>query len=452
MSWLLFVFLLFAFLLVGLALLGRVVSLPYTSGVRKASDTLWFLMGFPVFYLAGELDRVLEKKGVYLLAFPRNAEEILNDKQRFFRFLRKQRVVPASSVLSDVSVVSSLEAEPLKNRQCSKLCVCYSDKGTETKLKMFIKFPRERLGKASTQIAANMFSAPREEIFYLHLRNHVTWPSPKPFFSAHSRFFNRLSIATELIEDATVTPDWQGGSLEQMTQVLTEVGATHAKYWRKQPHNKCAELGGYLPPDDPISNFRACAVIKDNPKFVHIWNALDKYYANPNNVITTLSHGDCRVGNMMFSYDSDADFPQSPSGVVFSDFEAVCFLPFFWDFTYCTVICQDADVRRSTHEELLKSYTDVLKKNGVPSKDCTREIIDKEYELMLILLVLYSVMLDVMGLVGDVQGNSENDMDVWGRRIVDACEEASWEHAALALGLSPETIKVDIASITNGFV
>ena len=122
-----------------------------------------------------------------------------------------------------------------------------------------------------------------------------------------------------------------------MTALLRTMAAMHAKFWRTNMP---------APNADPLGrNAKACTVQLVHrrgaewlesmdlfvarhkaPWFAPLWNALRDWHRDYANM--TVSHGDCRPGNMLFDPRSRTDAPEACAPLMFADWEAVNFTPY----------------------------------------------------------------------------------------------------------------------------
>ncbi len=349
------------------------------------------------------------------LGFPRDAREIYNNPQRFFRLLQGASAgrVPAHAVFVALVPGGTLTAEPDKNTSIAKMILTFTVGGgrNPVSLHLFVKFQTSRGTPSWVKALFSAYSScHNEREFYASgLYAQVPMATPTPIASWFSRPFHRVLTVLELIPEGTtmIVPDHQGATIPQMTDLLCHAARMHARFWRQHEGPRSSVLAAtagaasaWDRSKDPtghivarhglewVSSIDLFAASHKEVWFAPVWTALKAHYAAYPKM--TLSHGDCRPGNMLFHPRSKTE---SGHDIIFSDWEAVSYTPHMWDVAYATCIGLHVDTRRKNQTVLVDAYLAELQKHGVPASELTRDDVEVDLALMTLLLFFYSWLL-----------------------------------------------------------
>jgi hypothetical protein len=343
-----------------------------------------------------------------------------------------------------LTFLGGMEAEPDKSATATKLRLVYQWAGptgnaspTQRTVDLFIKASGERKVSLFTKaITAAFTPEPHETAFHARVtQGRLVVPvTVAPTLAAYSsRLFLRNLLVQELVGPHFQTvADWRGASAKQLGDLVSAAARMHARYWRLPGDSHGRELS-FLYEDAGLQWLGLVDLVLNAKTPAHImetWRGLKKYFATEKRL--TMSHGDCRPGNMLFRVARNPEgvaFPDASVDVVFTDWEAACISPFMWDFTYATLLGQEAAERRSNHAALLSKYRASLVAAGVPAEDCPVELCEQHRRLLVFVVGYFGIALNALGGIGVVQGNTNQDMVAWRRRVIEACREAL-EHVA----------------------
>ena len=329
---------------------------------------------FFFFLVAIPLEERLSKRGwCWRHRFPRSPAELQAAPRRFFDLLRDSQLrvegvpefLPRGCRLADACLLDAQTTEPDKNAVSVGLRVKYHASAEEEEevqpgagtlssrhADVFVKFQCGRGLKLWLQALRSAMNPglQREVLFYQHLAHRVPQRVARPFYAGAVHWCNRICLVLEHLGDATVVPDWAGGSEAQLRAVAVNVAAMHAKWWGRTADDPAT---CWIPARSGLeyAKFVTGFLSKEPPRLQELWAALQQYFAQRP---VTLIHGDCRLGNMMFPTSpapAAADPGSSTSArvavgkgsggsearaaetddIIFSDWEAVNVGPALWD-------------------------------------------------------------------------------------------------------------------------
>ena len=430
------------------------------------------------------------------VSFPRDSDELVRSPESFFAFIQSlcvkianrrsqssQRVLNPSlgGVLRDMRTNEPLEHEPDKNRDVVlvELDVEHQHgddtaevkgpkKTTTSSVRLFVKFSCGRNFPLVLQgfRAACEWGLQRELDFYEGIAPCGILPCPTSVALSGNFATNRLCLVLDYVE-GVVTPDFRGATLEQAISVLVTVARMHGAFWGMNVSGAGADThigalaavaagklicGDSHQPEMELADGIVACLDKINarlgleyfsfirpmldkstepPEFLQLWDAIDLWITS-NAITTTLVHGDCRLGNMIFVKESK---------VLFSDFEAINIAPFLWDFVYFTILCQSPTDRQNRHSKLLASYLEALDKQiffveklRKPSVSVDREAnCELLYKILTLVLFFYAYTVERSGAWVD-NGNTDEDHRHWKVRVDAAIQELNVEEICNALG------------------
>lgn len=231
-------------------LLYAVVTLALTCCVSRKLRTvpLFFIFAF---LIAAE-DALHRRACLPSLRFPRSPAEVRDAPRRFFALLRDKPLVadglppllPPGCRFAIALDLGEQTTEPAKNDTAMSLRYRFHASAEEEEelpggetlkardVDVFVKFQCGRGLKLWLQ-ALRSAMAPglaREVMFYQKLAHVVPQRVARPFFADAIHWCNRICIVLEHLGDATVVPDWSGGSEAQLKLVAVNVAAMHAKW------------------------------------------------------------------------------------------------------------------------------------------------------------------------------------------------------------------------------
>jgi len=353
----------------------------------------------------------------------------------------------------------------------------------ERTIQLFVKFSCGRNFPMALQgiRCATEWGLQRELDFYTSIgRLQHILPCPTSVALNGSFSANRLCMVTDFVK-GVVTPDYIGANAYQAKSVVATVANMHGTFWCMNLEQSAtsqqvmgnANAAVYQQTDQNVDNsqqqwisneivsfldkinarngleyfsfIRPLLDKKEEPtEFLQIWNCLEQWFLT-SNTTTTVVHGDCRLGNMMFVDDSKNSQGDSPNAIqtgkiLFTDFEAVNVAPYLWDFVYFTVLCQTPKDRRDRHTSLMNNYLTSLRtttaltkmnrtRHGglpisnemMPPKTVTKEI-NELYDILSLVLFFYSYTVERSGMWAG-NGNSMEDLKFWTERLDERIQE-----------------------------
>ena len=392
-----------------------------------------------------------------------------------------------------------LEHEPDKNVDTCLLDVTCIQNEQEHVVQLFVKFSCGRNFPMFLQgvRCATEWGLQRELDFFKSIgRLQHVLPCPTSVALGGNFAANRLCLALDYVH-GIVTPDHTGANAYQALSVVKTVANMHGSFWgmnveqqatatqvlgnaravthgsdnstTKQTKTRTRPRQTRQDDSDWISNeivsfldkmnarcgleyfsfIRPCLDKKEEPiEFVKLWDGIEQWFA-AQNITTTVVHGDCRLGNMMFvpKDDDDGDEkkkqdPTTAGQILFTDFEAVNVAPYLWDVVYFTVLCQTPEARRERHALLLQEYLDSLHRTiestmqhravfgglvvndaqQMPPTTTTSVELNRLYDVLSLVLFFYSYTVERSGMWAG-NGNSMADLKNWTRRVDERIQE-----------------------------
>ncbi|MEW5736450.1 MAG: phosphotransferase [Thermodesulfobacteriota bacterium] len=380
------------------------------------------------------LDRYLFRSGNPFLGIPRYIPELFTPPDRIFRLLREQNCIPPEARFVSIEHCGGADTEPDKN--VARLEIVYSlPMSRQEKMQVFVKLPtaREWPAIAKAMITA-IFPYANEIAFHNEVlpwlarqaggRENLGFAVPNNLFATLSRPFYRAILIQECVDMGKYhsRADWMNADAGMVQRIIDSATDLHRRTWqlRNVPPNVLAqfqETSGV----DWLDAGLAPLLLVAPASFRKMWKAIKKRTAGEP---VTISHGDCRLGNCLFT----SDF----SEVLLTDWEVNSITYYLWDISYCMICSFTPEDRRKYEPEIIHRYLDALKKNpantGVPSFEGAMEL----HRISLIVINFFAGLIESFGGVGTKQGNSENDMKSWREKCEAAMADALEDEAVLA--------------------
>jgi thiamine kinase-like enzyme len=419
------------------------VAVPRWRAINKATTLAFVAILMPLFVVTVMFDAVFP----FFYTKPKCQADVFKNPAKLFKLLQSSPYsgIPKGATLKTILRAGGIDAEPAKERTAMKFAVQYATvAGEERELKVFVKMSTERGVSLLLRAFGSCFLDEHREIaIYKRVadgRLKLPITIPRYVYGSWSRPFHHMLLALELMPTSWVNiPDWQGVSVNHVKAILKPIAELHAKYWRCTEHRKAEVEFMYTGMGLAWLGFIELYVSnKGVPKWYgKLWASVNKYYRTNSQMV--MSHGDCRPGNLLFN---TADGDAKEIKVVFTDLEAMNLTPYIWDFMYVTVLSLPTETRRASFRTLLELYVSGLHKAGVPKEDVSYEKAEYDYAVMIVAFRYYCWGLTKVGGVGQVQGNSDNDMSCWLDRCTKATEEVRPKRLELA-----KTFGVDVSEI-----
>ena len=411
------------------------------------------------------------------LDIPRTIAEAVRPADRIFELVRARgdgSLVPADAAFIGSEVVGGSDAEP--DKMVFRMKLTFQDKsaaagsaappssppsskakargaagaavaGPRT-VEVFVKLPTARAWNSGLKALNSAFAIhSREVAFY-----NTIWPAllrevspplsdaivvPRNLYAHWSRTFDRVILVSEYIDttdEYECIPDWRGATPSQINLMLDGIGHLHAATWNitRTPGAQAVIEANFTERRGadwllPLMDLYAGSL---SPANLWLWKALVKRLEREP---VTLSHGDCRPGNMLFA--------RKRAHVIFTDWEAIAITPYLWDVTYSMLCGLPPDVRRREERGIIARYLDrlrtvhKLRADQIP----TLEQAMQTRQLIVLLVSHFGWLLTMFGGVGKAQGNSAKDSTAWEARIDGAVREVLADPTQLAAILGEST-------------
>jgi thiamine kinase-like enzyme len=445
--------------------------------------------------------------------FPRTRGEIMTKSQLFYRWIKTSTKWRSSKKSLTTSIATNilknhtkdtyrllsiqdhniLEHEPDKNVDTALLNItCVNVKNDEqTVIQLFVKFSCGRNFPLFLQgvRCATEWGLQRELDFFKSIgRLQHVLPCPTSVALGGNFAANRLCLVLDYVAGGIVTPDHTGANEYQALTVLKSAAKMHGYFWgmnnekgakssvvlgnarsvvndveeelKEEETDRewiAMEIVSFLDKINArcgleyFSFIRPCLDKKEEPiEFLKLWDGIELWFKSQN-IPTTVVHGDCRLGNMMFIGKEKNQNPTESGQILFTDFEAVNVAPFLWDMVYFTVLCQTPESRKERHDMLLKEYLKSLKKTYLRTvsqrKKYNGTIIEEDqmppessnelyvlYDVLSLVLFYYSYTIERSGMWAG-NGNTMEDLTNWTNRVDQRIQELDMEKMAKVLNV-----------------
>lgn len=377
--------------------------------------------------------------------FPRNSMEVVRRPEMLFARMKEYQFshaqqkrgfatpdrIPLNAEFVSLKRGDGIDTEPLKNQQVSRFALTYKMPGTgktET-VQLFLKFTSQRGTTTFVKALMAAISAHRGEVaFYKNLYPHVDpelTKTPHCYGAFSSVCFGHSCVVLGALgEPWTPTTDAEGLTLHRAKALVMASAKLHAQFWRPAPD--CPRTTA-LNERKGLQFIEFCTFffqtkdITTCPLFIpRIWYTVDHLFKDS---MMSVSHGDCRGGNMMFDDPKNAaDDNTAVSNLVMTDWEACIMTPHVWDFGYTLITSLSPDFRRRHQAELFDLHVRTLTElSDEAKKDLSsvsaRNLLSDEVDLVPVLVWYFSYLLIHIGGVGASQGNSDTDGNAWRVRM-----------------------------------
>lgn len=391
----------------------------------------------PLFFDLLAIDRYVFRSRNPFLGFPRNLTELFNPPDHVFRLLQREGVIPAGARCISCEHVGGADTEP--DKSVARIDLVYSTPASpREELRVFVKLPSARQYKLYFKALLTAASPDNKEVAFHNVilpelarqaggREKLGFAAPKNLYAAWSRPFERSILIQECIDMDRFhsRPDWMDADPRMVERIIDSATDLHRRTWqlRDMPPKvlgKFLEKRGvdWLDPGVQLYARRAPASLRE------IWKAIQRRAAREP---VTISHGDCRMGNCLFTSDY--------SEVILTDWEVNSITFYLWDITYCMTVSFTPEDRRKHEEAFIRRYLDGLRENpqisDVPSFESAMEL----HKISMICIQVFAWLISRFGGVGETQGNSDEDMHSWKEKLDGAMADVLGDQAGLARAL-----------------
>lgn len=395
----------------------------------------------PWFYFLLLIDRHLFRARNPFLRFPRNLSELFTPPDRIFYLLRRHGVIPADARCISCEHCGGADTEPGKS--VARINIAYSTPvASREELRVFVKLPSAREYSIFFKMVLAAVSPNAKEVAFHNIvlpelarqaggRANLGFAAPKTLYAAWARPFDRSILVQECVDMDRYhsRPDWMNADRQMAGRIIDSATDLHRRTWqlRNMPQKV---LDCYLERRgvDWLDAGVRFYAMRAPASFRKIWEAIRKRTAREP---VTISHGDCRLGNCLFTPDF--------SEVVLTDWEVNSVTFYLWDITYCMTVSFTPEDRRRYEGEFIRRYLDAIRENpentDVPSLESAMEL----HRIGMIVIQIFSWFISRFGGLGETQGNSDNDMQSWKDKLDGAMSDVLGDEAGLAKALDVES-------------
>ena len=383
------------------------------------------------------LDRYAFRHRNPLLGIPRTIPELFQPPDRLFRLLREHDRVPPDARFLSCEHDGGADTEPDKN--VARVEIVYARPGSDPEsMPIFVKLPTARRYPAAFKalLASTMIDA-KEVAFHNVVfpelarqaggRENLGFAVPTNLFATWSRSFERSILVQECVDMDRYhsRPDWMNADASMVRRIVDSATDLHRRTWqlRSVPPgvlDRFLERRGV----DWLDGGIGPVLLAAPSSFRQIWRAIRRRAAREP---VTISHGDCRLGNCLFS----ADY----SDVILTDWEVNSITYYLWDVSYCMVCSFTPEDRRAHERDVLRRYLDAIREDpaneDVPSLESALEM----HRISMVVIHFFSGLIALFGGVGESQGNSSEDMRSWNAKLEAAMADALEDEEAFATSL-----------------
>ena len=383
------------------------------------------------------LDRYIFRSKNPFLSIPRTIPELFDPPERVFCLLRDHNCIPKEARFVSCKHSGGADTEP--DKTVARMEIVYSTPASgEEKMEVFIKLPTARRWSAIAKAAISAIYSDAKEVAFHNTvfpelarqaggRKNLGFAVPKNLLATWNRRFDRAILIQECVDMNRYhsRPDWMNADVRMVECILDCATDLHRRTWRLQrvPPKILAEF-----PEksgvDWLNTGMAPIICAAPSSFRKMWSAIKKRTAREP---STISHGDCRLGNCLFTSDY--------SKVILTDWEVNSITYYLWDVSYCMICSLTPEDRRKHEKEIIGRYLDKIRKDPAIDKAPSLESAMELHLISLIVVNFFGGLIAVFGGVGEKQGNSENDMKSWSEKCEAAMNDALADEAALTRAL-----------------
>lgn len=249
----------------------------------------------------------------------------------------------------------------------------------------------------------------REVTFYNDLSEEIPFVTPNCIFADTIPWLYRGVITMEKLTPDLLVDDYKGCNLEQSRSVIKNISRMHAKFWNTVTTEPSAK---WLPDRHPLDILWFLKYMSFKKKACNkLWKALYQYFKHHP---LTVTHGDCRPGNIMWFKNGD---------IAMLDWQFVHAGIGTWDTTYYIIMAHDIEMRRTNEDLLMKQYfsnlSDSYQEYSYGNFSYSEDKCMTDYQLLKIVLALYAWAALITHMF-DKYGNDPRDVRCWADRITTA--------------------------------
>jgi len=357
----------------------------------------------------------MEKYFCFLIPIPfdRSTSDLKKSKKKLINNIRERLSI---GEVDSAVVHSVVRNEAGKDKYVTGLSLSYRDQeGNPKKRDLAIKYlsSREEPLYLSSLRSAVLNGLNQEVKFYNEVSKRIPFVMPECFFADSIPLLYRGIVIMEKLNPDFRVDDYLGCRPDQSKTVIKNISLMHAKFWNRIASDP---LLNWLPgAKNPMDFFWFLNYITKKEKAcVNLWNALYRHFANHT---VTISHGDCRPGNIMW-YDNGL--------IAMLDWQMVHAGIGTWDATYFIVMSHDMEIRRKNEMSLIDQYYSDLSTSysSFHSEDLpyAKEQCIEDHHILKLVLGLYGWAALVSHMF-DKYGNDPRDVRSWADRITAAIND-----------------------------
>lgn len=319
----------------------------------------------------------LDRKLRFPLSFPRDVDQLQNQKDWLIAELKKNDTLPVDAEPTEC-IVRPMDQSSIFRSDAATITIQYIAQDGPRTLRCFAKFAPS-MGTVWNRTIFNLqLNHIKESWFNEYFVNQDGIPAPKVFIAKVSAATGNLCLVTELMNGDMEYRECAYDHLrgEHLDLALDGLATLHARYWG----DRSERMKRIMPIDDMTVHFFDSLVARKWS--IPARKVLVKCWIWTNNPQTVL-HGDARIGNMMFPIAADGRY-------VLIDWQATRKGRAAFDLAYFLILSLISSHRKAVEETSKQRYYDLLVIKGVTGY--TREDFEEDYRhASLCVLVLLSL-------------------------------------------------------------
>ncbi|MCW3125066.1 MAG: hypothetical protein JWO03_724 [Bacteroidetes bacterium] len=378
----------------------------------------------------------LDRKVRFRLAFPRDVEQLTEQKPWLIKELKAAGALPSDAVI-DSCGVRPLDKSIIFRSDAAIIEIKYTDKVGSGILRCFAKFA-PTMGTVWNKTIFNLqLNHIKEAWFNQFFVNQDNIPAPRVYVSKVSPLLGHLCLITEQMTDDIEyhTYPYKDFQPAHLDMALHGLATLHAQYWG----DHSPRMARVLPIQDIVVYLFDSMVagkwsISARKVLVKSWITM--------NQPQTVLHGDSRIGNMMF--------PSAPDRgrYVMIDWQAARRGRAAFDLAYFLILSLPADQRQLLEPPSIDTYYHSLTGKGV--KDYTRTQLEDDYRhgcLCTLVLLSLPMLSGEVSAEGDAALLFVFGMGIWRERLRQRFDDFDYEWMSVQYDMTQQEARNAVAEM-----
>ncbi|MGB7442856.1 MAG: oxidoreductase family protein [Coleofasciculaceae cyanobacterium] len=391
-------------------------------------DILFYIITrFPLLILIVSiiaLDRLLKQK----LKFPRDIQELEQKTDWCLQVLKQVNCLPEKAVISNIRIQPFQQYIALRS-SLAKIKIDYQLQEKEFCFSCIAKLSPTAGSFRDQVIYVLQQNHTKEVNFYNKLSAILPVRIPQVYFADANPLTGNMCILLEDMSNWQVIEEYQGCPREKAKLSVAAMAKLHASFWEIK-NSQTAWLKPLQPA--PLLDLIGYQYKGINSQAVQeVWQIA---WRRGNRQPLTIIHGDWRVGNLLFSANTEE--------VAILDWQCIRQGQGVFDLAYFINLSLNPELRREQEETLLNLYHQELLKNGVQGYNFEQCQADYCASITFILLLVTIPMLNAETSADEkYQEEVKRFSAAWSSRLTAISEDIDYETMAKILGIDASTLQ-----------